>query len=124
MRVFFGFSICSEALTENVKKTLSLVDGTRKENVRKTSRNRTAREAQKRHFRQTHVSYVKSLPKAIKFDNLGSLVSPDRLGRENVKKTLRTRKENVEGTRKENVAENVKKTLPEENVKKTFTGFV
>ena len=83
---------------ENVKKTLSLVGGTRKENVGKTWRNRISQETPKRRFGQTHVSYIKSLPKPIKFDDLGGFVPPDRVGQENVKKTLRKRKENVKKT--------------------------
>ena len=87
MRVFFGFSIGSEASVENVKKTLSLAGGKRRENVEKTSRNRTSQEAQKSYSGQTHVSYIESLPKPIKFDDFGGFVPPDQVGRENVKKT-------------------------------------
>ena len=72
---------------QNVKKTSRIADGKRKENVRKTSRNRTSQEAQKSNSGQTHVSYIKSLPKPIKFDDFGGFVPPDRVGRENVKKT-------------------------------------
>ena len=72
---------------ENVKKTLRLAGGKRKEIVRKMSRKRTSQVAQKRHFGQTHVSCIESLPKPVKSDDFGSLVPPDRGGRENVKKT-------------------------------------
>ena len=74
VNVFFELSICSEAPTENVKKTLSIADGKHKEHVMNTSRNRTTREPQKRNFRETHASYVKSLPEPIKLDDLGRLV--------------------------------------------------
>ena len=92
MRVFFGFSICSEASIENVKKTLRLAGGKRKENVWKTSRNRTSQGAQKWYFGQTHVSYMEPLPKPIKFGDLGGFVPPagpgwPRKRKENVKKT-------------------------------------
>ena len=48
VRVFFGFSICSEASMEKVKKALRLAVGTRKDYVRKTLRNRTFQVVTKR----------------------------------------------------------------------------
>ena len=76
---------------ENVKKTFSLAGGKRKENVTKTSRNRTAREAPKRHFRQTHVSYLKPLQKNYQKCQSWQPCAPGpawpRKRKENVKKT-------------------------------------
>ena len=114
MRVFFGFSIGSEASVENVKKTLSLAGGKRKENVEKTSRNRISQEAQKSYSRQTHVSYIESLPKSIKFNDFGGSCAPGpgwtRKRTENVKKTYRKRKENVKKTLRKNVKKTLRKT--------------
>ena len=73
---------------ENVKKTLHLAGGKRKENLKKTSRNCISQVVPKRHFGQIHVSYIKSLSKAVNSYEFGSLGgTPYRVGQEKVKKT-------------------------------------